>query len=303
MKHVHVAALAFLFCLAASESRALAQAWVDVKGSLSASSSYTFSSSDRIVYESGYDGLEDIQLTNHIVQFGATYVPIERLAVDISLPLMSVRHDRDGTFVPLGRYDDGNFHTTLEDFRANVRYQLPIDALTITPTAGVRIPVTDYEVNGNAGVARGLVTGGIGVHIGKYFLEGIPDLFLMGSYVYNIAPKFETDWPETSQHSQNFSEANLFVGYFINTKLEVHAAFNSRLSHGGIAFAEFPMLSPAERAFYNAILKEKFVYGGLGASYSLTDTISLSAQGAMFVWGENTTNQKVLGLGVEWQVL
>ncbi len=280
-----------------------AQAWVGPKGSASASANYSYGASNKIIYEGDLDGAADILLDNHVMVLGATYIPIEHLALDIRVPLMSVKYDAERTFYSWGRYDSGNFHTSLENLHLSGRYQLPVEKVAVALELGGQVPLADYESNGSAGLARGLPVLTAGVHLGWVSQEMLPGLFAGGNYAYNYSPRFETDWEETSDHTQDVSTGSLFAGYYILPDLEAHFASSFRYHHGGIAFADFGSLSAGEENFYNLLIQEKHVNTGIGVGYALNDTFFLNAQFSLVVWGENTTNQKIASVGIDWEVL
>jgi len=78
---------------------------------------------------------------------------------------MAVRYKADNNLIPFGRYDDGKYHTTCENLRLDARYQLAVEKVALALALGGQLPLTDYEANGSAGIARGLPVASVGFHL------------------------------------------------------------------------------------------------------------------------------------------
>ena len=128
-------------------------AWVGDPNSLTTTLSYQYVPSTNIVLTPTREVL-DRPTTNHVVTLEAEYVPIENLAIELFAPFAAVRYDGKVPHTPPGKWDDGKFHYTPEDFRFGVRYQIldepylalsPYVAGTFAPS-GTAIVVTFVEV-------------------------------------------------------------------------------------------------------------------------------------------------------------
>ena len=309
------AGLAALFIMASvGERSAAAQgAWVDEAGSLTGGLNYSFNSSPNVVADSDtkFEG-EDI--TAHTVSFSAEYTPIDHLAIDATLPLTMLKFGggEDAPGFPHGDYDDGDYHTTLTDLRANVRYQVLQEVVALSPHLGFTLPVADYETQGFAGAGRHLKALHLGASVGKLFAPFAPNLFIQATYEFTLAEKFDqTDTDAqaevTKEIGQNRSDISAQLGYFfLEGALRVNAGFNWRITHDGIAYTELGEEIPADDArfiYHDALLEEKFVLLGGDVGYNISDRISVDLTSRFFVGGSNTLDGIRLGLGLTFGIL
>ena len=309
------AGLAALFIMAGvSERSASAQgAWVDEAGSLSAGLDYSFNSSPDVVADSDLK-FEGEDITAHSVSLSAEYTPIENLAVDATLPMTMLKFGggADAPGDPHGDYDDGDFHTTLTDLRANVRYQVLRDIVALSPHLGFTLPVADYETQGFAGAGRHLKALHLGASVGKLFDPFAPNLFVQATYEFTLAEKFdqtntESEGDVTKEIGQNRSDVSAQLGYFfLDGDLRINAGFNWRVYHDGIAYedlgASIP-LTDARFTYHDALLDEEFTLLGGDVGYNITDRISVDATSRFFVAGSNTLNGMRLGLSLTFGIL
>jgi hypothetical protein len=282
-----------------------AQAWVPYQGNLNVGLSYNFGFADTLTETDG-DEFEDIHISSHTFTLSAEYVPIDRLAVDVSLPLGGFKYDKDASgdaYAPHGDYDDGDTHFTLTDLRADVRYMIVDDPIGLSVNLGVTIPVADYEVQGSAAAGRHLKQGRIGLAAGA-FLPFAPRAFVHGTYELTLSEKFD-EVPTTDEFGQTRSDITAQLGYFVLDTLNLYLMSTIRIQHDGVDFADFATgdLTDEQVLYHDPILRERAVLLGLGASYELTETLKLDASYSHFLGGNNTLNTKVVGVGVSWDVL
>ncbi len=291
--------------------RAAAQAWVgDGDNSLSVSLDYSYAPSDT-VYES-WENRDIIpkgedRIVNHSLVLGAEYNPIERLAFQVSVPLIATRYDalEDAAFPPHGRYDDGDYHLVLQDLRMDARYMvLGNEIVAIAPHIALSVPLTNYETVGYANGGRGLKQLIFGLSVGKFFTSGVPNLYLHSRYEFRWTEGYETAFPETAEYGQNKSGLQFLIGYFALDRLEFNLAADLQLAHGGFVFEDFVNGEPDPGSYYHdALLAEQFFLFGGGASYQVTDKLRLSAFARIWLWGEQTRNANAYGLGASWDVM
>jgi hypothetical protein len=295
--------LSILVALAGGSAIAEAQAWVDYQGSLRGGLSYSYGFASDLLESEG-EVFEDTFVTNHNTTFDIEYVPLERLAVSVALPLIGLKYDEDksgAAYAPHGPYDDGDTHFTLQDMRADVRYMILDAPLGLSVNLGVTVPVADYPVKGSAAAGRHLKQARLGLAAGV-FMPFLPKAFIHGTYEFALSEKFdETD--VTAEIGQNRSDASLQIGYFILETLNVSLASTFRMQHDGVDFVDFADLDPDEQEWHDPLLKEQVFLLGLGVSYNLTETIGLNAGYSHFISGRNTLNSNIVSLGVGWNVL
>ncbi len=288
-----------------SASSASAQPYVSEPGSLGTSFDYSLGLSKDVVLQNGDlasdSGFMESPTTTHSFVFGIEYVPIEKLAVDATIPVMLIKYTGEMDHAPVvGAWDDGDMHATLQDFRLNARYQVLAEPLAFTPHLGFTIPMMDYETNGFANVGRHLKQLHIGASVGRTLEPVLENLFIVARYEFTLSEKFD-ETPETEEVGQNRSDIDLMIGYaFLDGKLGVNVAGNWRIAHGGVGFDE--LTSPPLNDFHDPLLDEEFIYLGGGADYTLSETLSVGAFTRFYVHGQNTRTQNLFGLNVSWQV-
>lgn len=298
--------LVFLAAAVLLPDHAHAQAWVDEPGSLGVGLDYTFSPSNDIVETDGMS-FKDLPIVAHGITLSAEYTPIENLAISAQLPLLMVKYDGPNSmsFPPHGRYDDGDLHTTLTDFRAGVRYSvLQEPYLVVTPHVAFSIPVADYETVGFATAGRHLKQLHVGASVARTFSPSLPMAYFHASFEFTFAERYDKT-RVTEVFGQNRSDSSLLLGYFfLDGKLNVSVGGNLRLAHrNGVDFTALPMLPPDAFTYHDPLLREQFLLLGAGVGYALTDTISASVQARIYTWGTNTRDANVFGLGLTWGIL
>lgn len=295
----------------AAPQSALGQAWVPVKNSLSASLDYSYGPSDRVVESGDAPDIDVPGLANHTVALGAEYTPpVKNLAVTVSVPIVTTKFDVDsfggGSFLlPHGSYDDGDFHTVLQDFRAILRYQvLPNNIVAVAPHIGISTPMSRYETLGFAGAGRGLDQLHLGVGIGRYFVEGpLANFYLHVLFEYTIGERYKTEFVETEEYNQNRMDLKGIIGYFINDNLEVNLGFDMRQASGGFEFVDFQDVPVWIQRYHDPLLKESFLLLGGGVTYEVIEGLRLNAVFRYWTTGENTRDTHILGGGVAWDIM
>jgi hypothetical protein len=283
-------------------STARAQAWVGPQGSLELGLDYNFGKSDKVVGDAGLE-FPNAGSTTHQETLSAEYVPIEHLAVGVSLPLASLEYTGSKTLYPHpggGTYDDGSFHTTFTDLHAGAHYQLVTEPLAISPIVEFSVPVQKYETVGNTVAGRHLAALHLGVALGKQFLEwGYAEVV----YQYSIVQSFNRT-SDTSKLNEDTSDGALVVGYkLLDGKFDINLDANFHITHGGVDFSTFNMNPASVQLYHDAVLREnQFLVGG-GIGYALTNSLSIATKYMFFVSGVNTQNASVLGIGLAYSPL
>ena len=299
--------LSLLLASVTAQTASAQQAWVGEPGSLSVSLDYSYSRSDKVLEGEGADAVFSVDpIFSHTPAFGVEYTPIERLALMATVPVVASSYDYtpgETDLPPHGRYDDGDTHAALQDFRLDVRYMVLDSVVTISPHLAVSIPMSNYETQGYAAAGRGLKMLIFGAALGKYFTSGVPNLYVHGRYEFRLTESYETLFPETAEFGQNKSFMDALLGYYIIDKLEVNAAASMQLAHGGFEFEDYGEASFPVQSFHDALLAESFLHVGGGVSYQALEKLRVSAFVRFFMWGENTRNSDVYGLSLSWDAM
>jgi hypothetical protein len=309
-----------LVTFALAPEQAHAQAWVSDRGTLGLDLDYNFFSSSRVVTDTTFE-FPDAGTRGHQVMVGAEYTPVDKLAISASLPMVALKYTgavMNGqptlySHAPHGSYDDGSTHTTLTDLKAGARYQVLDDSIALTPSLAFTIPVADYETIGNTVAGRHLKMAHLGLSLG--YLFGTATYGHL-SYELTLAQKYDPETTDASVRSQvksigqNRSDASVAIGTkVLDYRLDLHLASEFRINHDGLNFSDIdPTLGPNPSAtagqieFHDAILKEQVLLVGAGLGYSLTNTVTVTADFRYFVepLSRNTLDASVLAIGLSW---
>ncbi|MEQ1737585.1 MAG: hypothetical protein ABL886_14420 [Rhodoglobus sp.] len=278
---------------------ARAQAWVDDPGALAFSLDYNYASSDKVIQDDGRE-FPKAGNTFHQVVIGGEWVPISRLAVSASVPLVGIKYTGLPSYVHPGggSYDDGSTHWTLTDLRVGAHYQVLEAPFALSPSLAVSVPLMDYETVGNAIAGRHLKALRAGLAAGRQF----GSFYTTAVYEFSLVEKYDRA-PDTAKIGQNTSDGSLVLGYvLLQGRLNLNVAGNMHLTHGGVNFSKFNMLTPDQQRFHDPILRESIYLLGGGAAYQITPALNANLSARIFAGGSNTQNASVLALGVSWSV-
>lgn len=304
-RHIRSLAIAAL-AVTLSPLAAHAQAWVPDQGNLGLDLDYNFFTSSRVVTDTT-ENFEDAGTTGHQLSIGAEYTPIDKLSITATIPMVSLKYTGDQVMWAHpggGEYDDGDYHTTLTDFRAGVRYAVLEEPVALAPHLAFTVPMADYETVGNTVAGRGLMAAHLGLSVGKIFGYAT---YAHLSYEFTLSQKYDrTD--ETAEIGQNRSDMSLSVGHkLLDFKLDLHVAADFRLYHGGVTFSELEdgMLTPDQALYHDPLLKEQVLVVGAGGGYNLTDKLSATLDFRFFIeaLSQNTLNASVIALGFSYTAL
>jgi hypothetical protein len=282
--------IALLLLLTAS-SPAFAQAWLPAKGegTVSVLASNTLSK-DHFLPDERYDfGHIDA----NTVLFDVTYGLTDRMAVTVGLPIVMSRYRGAFPHRPI-TLDDGNWHTTSQDFRFNVRYNVMRGPLVITPFIGSELPTREYDFFAHAAPGRQLKELAGGVSVGRLFAE--LGLVLQGRYGLNIS-EGALDQP------RRYSQLSLEAAYFLTPVIRVLAMTGGRIGHTGIdLFPDSGRVLPLE-VFqrHDQLSKESALNVGGGAAFTLSETVDAFASFTTTVTGRNThAVNRGISVGMSW---
>lgn len=292
-----------MFGLLSYATTAQAQGVVPEKGSLSASLSEDYGFADTIV-ESGGAEYADVFIDSSITTLNVEYVPVAKLALSASLPLVGVKYDavKSGAlYDPHGPYDDGSYHFTLQDLKLDARYMVLGAPYALAVDLGATVPVTDYPVQGSAAPGRHLVQArlGLATSIVPAFL---PRAFVNLEYELTLSQKFDQS-PDTKKFSQTRSDITASAGYFIRDDLGVYALSGFRAQHDGVNFVDYDRLTPTQKTYHDPILKEMALQLGVGVMYEINQKFYVAATYSHFIMGRNTLTTNFLGASVGWTIL
>jgi len=280
-----------LLLVSGTAATARAQAWVPAKGEGTVSVLFTnVLSKDHYLPDKRYD-FGHIQ--SNTMLFDVTYGITDRLAVTAGLPVVVSRYRGDFPHRPI-TLDDGNWHTSAQDFRFGVRYSVARGPLMVTPFIGTDLPSVDYEFYAHAAPGRQLKELNAGVAAGRLFAD--LGLVVQGRYALAFSEG-------ALDQSRRYSLASLEGAYFLTPSLRLLAMTSSRIGHTGIDLAPDSgrVLPPDVFRHHDQISRESYLNLGGGAAVSVTDTWDLFGSFTTTMTGRNThAVNRGISVGVAW---
>jgi hypothetical protein len=295
-------------------SRVRAQAWVPAQGE----GAVSFMFQDAFVkyhyftttpYDRGHIQADTLMVD---VSYGVT----DRLAVSVGIPWVASKYN--GPFPhPLAEdllagirparpnpLDDGTYHSTFQDFRFDVRYNVTRKGVVLTPFVGSIVPSHDYTYFAQSGAGRNLNEVQVGLLTSKLLDSLVPGLFVQGRYSYGFIE-------EVLDVSHNRSNMDVELGYFVTPKLRLLALGSGQLTHGGIDMAPpacqlcpAPLPPPLVFAHHDQLERVNFLNVGVGAAYSLSDRFDLFGSLLHTVAQRNgIAIDRGASIGVSWSFL
>ena len=291
LRTVHTGRAALvLLALTFVSTPANAQAWLPAKGEGTVSVLFSNGLSTKhylpdVAYDRGH-------IDSNTMLFDVTYGLSDRMAVTVGLPMVTSRYRGAFPHLPI-TLDDGNWHTSAQDLRFGVRYNLARGPLQLTPYLGSSLPANDYQYFAHAAPGRQLKEMVGGVSAGRLFAE--LGLVVTGQYGMNISQG-------AVGIARRYSTTSAEAAYFITPAIRVMATTAGRIGHTGINIPLNPALLPLDqRLHHDQIARESYLNMGGGAAISLTDSTDLFFGYTRTITGRNThAIERGLTLGVSW---
>lgn len=295
MRHSSVSSCArssiALLVLVLASAQAHAQAWLPAKGegTVSVLVSNTLSK-DHFLPDQRYDfGHIDA----NTVLFDVTYGLTDRMAVTVGLPIVTSRYRGLFPHRPI-TLDDGGWHSTSQDFRFNVRYNVARGSVVVTPFVGTELPTRGYEYFAHAAPGRNLRELVGGVSVGRLFA----DLGLVIQGRYGLA------FSEGAlDQARRYSQMSLEAAYFLTPSIRLLAMTGGRLGHTGInLYPDSGRVLPTE-VFqrHDQLSRESVLNVGGGVAFTLSESIDAFASYTTTVTGRNThAVNRGISLGMSW---
>ena len=287
-----IGALALGITLLGRSTPARAQAWTPAQGEGTVSVQFQ----DAFVR---YHQLPTVRLDRgHIrgetVQVDFTYGITDKVAVSVALPYVSSKYDGDRPHQTA--IDNGAYHSTFQDFRFDVRYNISRKGLVVTPFVGTILPSHDYEYFAHSAVGRDVRELQVGAYWAKLLDPVLPGVFITGRYSYGFAERI-------LDISHNRSNLDLEAGYFIKPELRVFALGAGQLTHGGVDLNGNSLVSLGAVLYphHDQIARDNILNVGGGAAYSLSPSVDVFGSVIRTVAGRNVhALQHSVTIGVSW---
>lgn len=274
------------------------QAWIGPSGETTVSLSFQRTEFTGHILPNG-DKIHGGGSHSRALSLGIDHNLTHRLAISASIPYISSKNGVDPQPV-LGRsgIDDGQYHSTWQDFRFGARYNILTRPFALTPMIAVRLPSHDYPTTGEAAVGPRLKEIQAGFDAGRVFSQAF---YIDAQYAYAFVEKFHGV-------SLNRSNVDLDVGYFALPSLTVRSIVSWQNTYGGLTAKEIfgptgppsrnPNLSDVLWFGHDRLLRDDFWRAGLGATYSLSDDVSVYASALKMLSGKNSHYGYLYSVGV-----
>jgi hypothetical protein len=274
------------------------QAWMPEKGEGTVSTSFNYVNFEGHFRSDGSRTPEAASKSRSFL-FDVEYGLTDRLAVTISLPVVSARYasnnpTSDTLLILFGQtvqavdegfykhqfLDDLHYHTTPQDFRFNVRYHLVSHPVVITPFIGSVLPSHDYAYVGEAAPGRNLKELQFGTDVGRRLNPFLRRAYLDGQIAFAI--------PEQALNIRTTrTNLALEMGYLLNRKLAFRGFGHWQHTLNGLHFPE-DLTTPEIILTHERLLKANYWHLGAGVSYAITPKTDVSADVVTFLSGSDT---------------
>jgi len=220
----------------------------------------------------------------------------DRLAVRVSLPFVVSRYEGEFAHPPLAGHrneDDGNWHSTFGDFRAEARFKVTKGSLVVTPLLAFSAPSHSYEFYAHAAAGLGLKEGQVGVNVGRRLDPLVPDAYMQVRYMFTVPER-------VLDISHNRSNIYLDAGYFVTSAVTVSLIGEWQKTHGGWRVVDVPLPPDPNFLYHDQLLRADHLRLGGGLSYALTGSIELGLIGYGTVYGHGDMNVAGFTLNVTY---
>jgi hypothetical protein len=288
LRSVVCAGIVFLFGLLPCRG----QAWTAPKGEASVALTYQYS---HFLGHIGPDGkwmaVEPSRAQG--VTLLMDYAFTDHLSVSASLPYTATQNGLDGARPRVG-IDDGNYHSTWQDYHLEARYKLLDRPLVVTPFVMLVQPSHAYTTTGEAAIGRDLREIHAGLNAGRLLDPALPNAYveIQAGFVYS---------QRYLGIGTNRTIVNGSAGYFVTTRASARLLASYQLSHGGLTCGPCepgPDLSPLLSAQHDRLLRDSHLQIGFGGSFAVTRSVDAYAAYLSTVWGENSHYGHGIALGV-----
>ena len=175
------------------------------------------------------------------------------------------------------------YHSTFQDLRFGVSYNLTKKWLIVTPFVGTITPTHDYQYFAHSAVGRDIRELQIGAVLGQAARPVLPGLFVTGRYSVRVRPTGPRHLAQSQQ--PRFRSC----GYFVKPEFRVFGLASGQLTHGGIDLPvpPAPPLPTLLWQHHDQIGRENELNLGGGAAFSITRSFDLFGSVIHTVTGRN----------------
>lgn len=257
-----------------------AQAWLAPKGEGTVSISYqrTFSPYHLDLHGTRFD---KGSITLHSMTVDTDYSLTNKLALRVALPYMFGKYT--GTVGHSFPVDDGAYHSTFQNFTADLRYNVSQKPVVFTPFVRVVLPSHGYEQLAHAAVGRDVREYHVGINLGRRLDPILPKAFIQAQYSYAFVQRI-------LDISPNRSEVQAQFGYFLTPRLSLLGLVQWFHTYRGFD-VDFNLpnagLDHEEFLHHDQLGKIRLLDAGVGASFALSSKTEMFASWGRSVIGAN----------------
>jgi hypothetical protein len=239
------------------------------------------------------------------VEYGFT----DKLAVTIGAPIVSARYadtnpssaelrvlfDQAVQSVDSGFYnhqflDDEQYHTTFQDLRFKLRYNLASRPFVLTPFVGLTIPSHDYAYVGESAPGRNLKEVQLGADLARRLNPFLRKAYVDAQFAFTI--------PESALNVRTKRmNVSMEMGYSLNHKIAVRGLGQWQHTLAGLHFPA-DLTTPELVLTHERLLKASYWHLGGGVSYSVNSKTDLSADVVTFLSGSDTHYGTGVAVGI-----
>jgi len=258
-----------------------AQAWLAPKGEGTVTVGYqrTYSPDHLDLNGKAFD---KGTITLHSMTVETDYSFTDRLALRVVLPYMFGKYT--GLVPHSLPVDNGSYHSTFQDFTADLRYNVSQRPVVLTPFFTLVLPSHGYEQFAHAAVGRDVREYHIGINLGRRLDPILPKAFLQAQYSYVFVQKI-------LDISPNRSNVAAQMGYFLTPRLSLLALMQWSHTYRGLdvdfSIPNHSNLTDDEFLHHDQIGKIRLLDAGVGASFAVNRKMEMYASWGRTVSGAN----------------
>lgn len=285
---------------------AAAQAWISPKhtGSITFVYQNQFKKDFRLNGQPTNPGTVRLQGVFVNVDYSLT----DKLAISATLPFLASKyegtlllHDEvpfDGVYT--GYLDNGQYHSSFQDFGLNLRYNVSAHPFLFTPYVRYGVPTGNYPILGFSAVGQRLQQWEVGAHVGRLLDPFLPDAYIHVSYGYAFVKKIA----DVNLDRSNF---NLQFGYFVSPSVQLYGIVHGMHMHGGVSPYEIysrdftTVLNQDYWDHHDQIETERTWNVGGGVSFALNESMdaSIALLRTVSLWNGHWLNYQ-FSAGITW---
>jgi hypothetical protein len=273
-----------VFCFFAIPYSLSAQAWLFPKGE----GTVTFSYQDTYVLDHvDYKGQPWSlfgAINSQSLTVDTDYSLTNKLAVRVALPYVFGKYDGQSQYAHSFPVDDGKYHSTLQNFTADLRYNVSQRPVVFTPFVRLVMPSHNYQYFAHAAVGRDVREYHIGINVGRRLDRVLPKAFVQAQYSYAFVQRILNISP-------NRSNVEAQLGYFLTPRLSLLASTQWYHSYEGLeAHFELPPpggLTEEQWRRHDQLAKASLLDVTGGVSFAMNRKVEMFASFGRSITGTN----------------